>query len=89
MVFFFLQFFHHQYKIIIIIIIIIILGLHLWHMDIPWPGVELELQLPAYATRDLSHIWDLCHSLQQYWILNLLNEARDRILILMDTMLCS
>ena len=26
------------------------LGLHLWHMEIPRLGVELELRLPAYAT---------------------------------------
>ena len=26
------------------------LGLHPWHMEVPKRGVELELQLPAYAT---------------------------------------
>ena len=26
------------------------LGLYPWHMEIPRPGVELELQRPAYAT---------------------------------------
>ena len=26
------------------------LGLHLWHMEVPRLGVELELQQPAYAT---------------------------------------
>ena len=42
------------------------LGPHLWHMDIPSLGIELELQLPAYstatATPDLSHACDLHHS---------------------------
>ena len=52
-------------------------------------GVASELQLPAYttvtATWDLSHTWDLHHSSWQHCILNPLNWARDRILILMDT----
>ena len=26
------------------------LGLQLWHMEVPSPGVEWELQLPAYTT---------------------------------------
>ena len=26
------------------------LGPHLWHMEVPGPGVELELQQQAYAT---------------------------------------
>ena len=26
------------------------LGPHLWHMEVPRLGIELELQLPAYAT---------------------------------------
>ena len=41
-------------------------------MDVPGPGVKLELQLLAYATatamRDLSHICDPHHSSQQHWI---------------------
>ena len=45
------------------------LWLHLWHMEVPRLGVELELQLSAYTTatamRDLSCICDLSHSLQQ------------------------
>ena len=56
------------------------LALHLWHVDIPGLGVELELWLPAYTTAmailDLSHICSLCHSLQQRQILNLLSETR-------------
>ena len=42
------------------------LGPHLWHMEVPRPGVELELELPAYttatATGDPSHVCDLYHS---------------------------
>ena len=65
------------------------LGLHLWHMEVPGIGVKSELQLPAYvtvtATPDLSSIYDLHHSLWQCQILNLLSQARDRTLILIDT----
>ena len=55
-------------------------------MAIPRLGVELELQLPAYATamRDPSHICDLHHNSQQCQILNPLSEARDQTHILMD-----
>ena len=46
-----------------------------------WLGVELELQVPAYATTiaiaDLSHICKLCHSSRQCQILNPLNKARE------------
>ena len=57
------------------------LGLHLWHMEVPRLGVELELQLPAYSTAtakpDPSHVFNLHHSSWQHWILDLLIEARD------------
>ena len=57
-------------------------------MEVPRLRVESEIQLLAYtiatATWDLRHICDLCHSSQQCWILNPLNEARDQTLILMD-----
>ena len=50
-------------------------------MEVPRLGVELELQLLAFATakaiRDLSRVYDLHHSSQQHWILNPLSEARD------------
>ena len=63
------------------------------HTEIPGLGVKWELQLPAYttatATRDPSYICDLHHSSWQHWILNPLSEARDRIPILLDTMLSS
>ena len=59
------------------------------HVEVPRLGVELELQLPAYAmaiaTPDPSHACDLQHSLQQHGILNPLSEGRDRTHILMDT----
>ena len=64
------------------------LGPHLWHVEVLRPGVESELQLPAYttatatATCDLS---DLHNSLRHHWILNPLSKARDRTLNLMDT----
>ena len=73
----------------IIIIIICFLGLHPRQLEVSRLGVELELQLPAYATAatipDLSCLWDLHHSSQQRWILNQLIEARDQNHILMDT----
>ena len=60
---------------------------YLWNMEVPSLGVEVELQLPAYttATPDPSLICNLCHSLQQHWILNPLSKARDQTCILMDT----
>ena len=60
---------------------------HLQLIEVPRLGVESEMHLPAYATatQDLSHICDLHYSSGQLWILNPLNEARDRTCILMDT----
>ena len=62
-------------------------------MEVSGLGVEMELQLQAYATAiatlDLSHICNLCHSLWQHQILNPLSEARYQTCILMDTMLGS
>ena len=49
-------------------------------MEVPRLGVESELQLPAHttatATQDLSRICDLCHSSQQWQMLNPLREVR-------------
>ena len=54
-----------------------------------WEGVELELQLPVYITAtampDPCCICKSCSSLQQSWILNPLNEARNQTHILMET----
>ena len=58
-------------------------------MEIPGLGAELEMQLKvrltATATLDPSHICNLPHSLQQFWILNPLSKARDENGILMET----
>ena len=48
------------------------LGLHLWHMEVPHLGVEMELQPLAYAIAttamsDSSFTWDLHHSSLQHW----------------------
>ena len=63
------------------VVCLFVLGLHLWLMEVPWPGVKCELQLPAYTTAtailDLSCIYNLCCSLWQCQILNPLREARD------------
>ena len=58
-------------------------------MEVPRPEVELELQLPAYTTatamQDPRHICDVHRSSRQRQIADLLNEARDRTQILVDT----
>ena len=58
-------------------------------MDVPRLGVELELQLEAYAkateTPDPSCICDLHHSLLQHWIPDPLSKARDRTHVLMES----
>ena len=58
-----------------------LLGPHLWHMEGPRIGAELELQLPAYTpatgTWDLSHVCDSHHSSQQCRILNPLSKTRN------------
>ena len=68
--------------------VFVFLGLHPLHMDVPRPGAESELQLPASttatATPDPSCIWDLHHSSRQRWILNPRSEARDRACVLTD-----
>ena len=58
-------------------------------MEVPRLGVQLELQVLAYArataTRDPSHICNLHLSSRQCQILNPLSKARDGTCILMDT----
>ena len=60
-------------------------------MEVPGLGVELELQLPAFATAtampEPNRVCNLSHSLQQCWILNPLSEARNQTCILRDTVL--
>jgi len=50
---------------------------------------RLGLESPAYGTAtampDPSRVGDLHHSLWQYWIFNLLREARDRTCIIIVT----
>ena len=57
-------------------------------MEVPRLGIELELQLQAYAasevTQGLSCICALHYSSWQHQILNLLSKGRDQTLILMD-----
>ena len=57
--------------------------------EVPRLGVKSELQLPVYttdtATRDLSRVFELHHSLQQHWIFNPLTGARDQTCVLMDS----
>ena len=66
----------------------VFLGPYLWHMEVPRPGVQLELQPLAYttaeATWDLSRVCDLHHSSGQHQILNPLSEARDQTRTLVD-----
>ena len=67
----------------------VFLGPHLWHMEVPRPGVKSELLVLAYTTAtampDLSWVCSLHHSSQQSWIFNPLSEPRDWTHILMDT----
>ena len=64
------------------------LGPYTWHMEVLRLGVELQLQMPAYATTttmpDLSHICNLHCSLWQGQIFNPLSETRDQTHILTD-----
>ena len=58
-------------------------------MEIPMLGVELELQLPAYATAiamwDPRHVCDLHRSLWQQGMLSPLSKAKDQTCIFLDT----
>ena len=67
----------------------VFLGPQPQHMEVHRLGVKSELQLPAYTTattmQSRSCICNLHHSSRQCQILDLLNEARDWTLILLDT----
>ena len=58
-------------------------------MEVPRLGIELELQLLAYATvtvtQDSSHVYDLHCSSQQHQLLNPLSGGWDQTHVLMDT----
>ena len=60
---------------------LVFLGPHPLHVKVPRLGVELDLELLAYATGtamwDLSCVCHLHHSSRQGRILNPLREARD------------
>ena len=62
-----------SYNFAILFVCFCFLGPHPQHMDFPRLGVELELQLPAYATAtvlvtpDPNHICDLNHSSRAMW----------------------
>ena len=61
--------------------LLVFVWLHLRHVEVPRPGVALELQLhlayvTATATQDLSHICDLQSSLRQRQIFNPLSDAK-------------
>ena len=68
--------------------VFVLLGPPLQHMEGPRLGVQLELQLPAYATAtatsDPSRVCDLHHSSWQCQILNPLSKARARTRLLTD-----
>ena len=70
-----------------IYLFICFLGLLPPHMEVPRLGVELELQLPAYAIATAawgpSYLCDLYHSSWQRQIFNPLSEARDLTRVLM------
>ena len=59
----------------------VFLGPHLGHMEVPKLGIELELQLQAFAAttemQDRSRVGDKHYSSWERQILNPLSEARD------------
>ena len=61
---------------------------HPRHMEVPWLGVESELQPLAYtiatATQDPSQACDLHHDPRQCWIPDPLSKTRDQTHIPMD-----
>ena len=64
------------------------LGLHLKLVEVPRLGVELELQLPVYATWDPSCICNVHHSSQQcqirsliYWVRPGIKPSSSQILV--------
>ena len=67
----------------------VFIGPHPWHMEVPRPEVELELEPLAYttatATPDGSHVFNLHHSSQKCQIINPLSEARDQTCVLIGT----
>ena len=66
----------------------VFLGLHPWYMEVPRLGAELDCscrpQPQPCGIQAMSETY-IHHSSWQHWILNPLNKAWERILILMDT----
>ena len=63
-------------------------------MEVPGPGADSKLQLPAYVTGtatplDPNHVCDLYCSLWQHGILNPLNGVKDGTYVLTETTLGS
>ena len=71
----------HLFLPVFFLLLFFFLGLHPWHMEVSWLGIQSELQVLAYtttiATQDPSCIYNLHHSSRQCRILNPLSEARD------------
>ena len=79
----------HSFPHVCLFVFSFFVGPHLQHMEVPRLGVKSKLQLPAYtratATPDLSHIFDLHHSLWQCQILTPVSKVRDQTSIEPDT----
>ena len=54
-------------------------------MDVPWLGIESELQLPAYTTATATPDLSILQPIPQLIAMPDLSEARDRTHNLMDT----
>ena len=69
------------------VLFLVFLGPHPRHIVVPRLGIELELQLPAYATAiaTTSVTYTTAHDKARSF--NPLSEAKDRTHILMDTIL--
>ena len=80
---------NHNLTMILLYFFFFFLWLRPWHIQVPGPGMESELQHQAYSTAtvtpDRSHICDLHRSSRQHQILHPLGKARDRTCILMET----
>ena len=75
--------------VVVVVVVVFLLGLQLQSMEVPRPGVKLQLLLLAYtittATWDLSSTCDLHHSSRQGWNFNPLSKGRDQACNLKDT----
>ena len=71
-----------MFLLLLLLLLFCFSGPHLQHMEVPWLGVESELQPLAYATaiamQDPSCVCDIYHRSWQRRILKPLSKARDR-----------